>query len=86
MSRLDPHFRLRIPAALKAEIEMSAAAKGKSMTAEIVARIQGATDLRDSIAIVVLQSVLRVKVTSSAKAAAAYAYEYADAMLEARGK
>jgi len=41
MARNDPHFRLRIPAELKAEVERAALDNGRSINAEIVARLQG---------------------------------------------
>jgi Arc-like DNA binding domain len=41
MSRDDLHFRLRIPEALKNQIEKAAAANKRSMTSEIVARLEG---------------------------------------------
>ncbi len=40
MSRQDLHFRLRIPEELKARVEKAAAEKNRSMTAEIVARLE----------------------------------------------
>ncbi|MBW9113411.1 Arc family DNA-binding protein [Rhizobium cauense] len=40
MSRNDPHFRLRIPENLKREIEASAHANSRSITAEIVTRLE----------------------------------------------
>lgn len=40
MARDDLHFRLRIPDDLKTRIEEAAAAKRRSMTAEIVARLE----------------------------------------------
>jgi hypothetical protein len=40
MARDDLHFRLRIPEALKARIEESAAQNNRSMTAEIVSRLE----------------------------------------------
>lgn len=40
MARDDPHFRLRIPAALKAKIELSAEANNRSINAEIVQRLE----------------------------------------------
>lgn len=40
MSRDDLHFRLRIPGDLKVQIEAAADANRRSMTAEIVARLQ----------------------------------------------
>lgn len=55
MSRDDLHFRLRLPAALKSEIEADAAANGRSMTAEIVARLSGTqASLRDQFAMSVV--------------------------------
>lgn len=44
MARDDLHFRLRIPEALKARIEQSADANRRSMTAEIVARLEESLD------------------------------------------
>jgi hypothetical protein len=40
MAKDDPHFRLRIPAETKAQIEKSAAESGRSINAEIVVRLQ----------------------------------------------
>lgn len=40
MSRDDLHFRLRIPPALKARVQAAAAANRRSMTAEIVDRLE----------------------------------------------
>ncbi|PWR24576.1 Arc family DNA-binding protein [Zavarzinia aquatilis] len=40
MSREDLHFRLRIPPDLKNKIEAAATASHRSMTAEIVARLE----------------------------------------------
>lgn len=40
MAREDLHFRLRIPEALKNQIEQAAALKRRSMTAEIIARLE----------------------------------------------
>lgn len=45
MSRDDPHFRLRIPEELKAQIEKSAATNNRSMTAEIVSRLERSFDV-----------------------------------------
>ena len=39
MARNDPHFRLRIPAGLKFEIEQKAEINGRSINAEIVDRL-----------------------------------------------
>jgi hypothetical protein len=40
MARDDPHFRLRIPAELKARIEHAATTNGRSVNAEIVAALE----------------------------------------------
>ena len=40
MGREDLHFRLRIPEALKSQIEIAAQENRRSMTAEIVARLE----------------------------------------------
>lgn len=40
MARQDPHFRLRIPEALKNQIEAAARANARSITAEIVERLE----------------------------------------------
>lgn len=40
MSRDDPHFRLRVPEELKAKVEAAANKKRRSMTAEIVDRLE----------------------------------------------
>lgn len=40
MAREDLHFRLRIPEALKGRIEAAAATTRRSMTAEIIARLE----------------------------------------------
>lgn len=45
MARDDLHFRLRIPEALKAQIEASAKANNRSMTAEMVSRLERSFDL-----------------------------------------
>lgn len=44
MSREDLHFRLRIPAELKQSISDAADRNGRSMTAEIVHRLQSSLD------------------------------------------
>lgn len=46
MSKDDPHFRLRIPADLKVEVEAAAVANNRSINAEIVSRLQNAGDER----------------------------------------
>lgn len=40
MARDDLHFRLRIPGELKAQIEKSAAENNRSITAEIISRLE----------------------------------------------
>lgn len=40
MARDDLHFRLRIPEALKAQVEEAAAANNRSLTAEIISRLE----------------------------------------------
>ncbi|HEV7307289.1 Arc family DNA-binding protein [Ensifer sp.] len=40
MTRQDPHFRLRIPETLKDQIETAARSNARSMTAEIVERLE----------------------------------------------
>lgn len=40
MARDDLHFRLRIPEALKAQIEQAAASNNRSLTAEIISRLE----------------------------------------------
>ena len=40
MKQTDPHFKIRLPPDLKARIEESAKTSQRSMTAEIVARLE----------------------------------------------
>lgn len=40
MSREDSHFRLRIPEGLKAQVAKAAAENNRSMTAEIITRLE----------------------------------------------
>lgn len=40
MSRADPQFKLRMPAALRGQVEQSAKAARRSLNAEIVSRLQ----------------------------------------------
>lgn len=49
MARDDLHFRLRIPEGLKELVEKSADANRRSMTAEIVARLERSFDLDDGL-------------------------------------
>lgn len=51
MAREDLHFRLRIPEDLKARIEASATLNKRSMTAEIIARLEQSFDGWPSIAL-----------------------------------
>jgi hypothetical protein len=44
MSREDPQMKIRLPEALKARIEQSAEAAGRSMNSEIIARLQATYD------------------------------------------
>lgn len=45
MSRADPQVNFRIPADLKAKLEAAASEKRRSITAEVVARLQATIDL-----------------------------------------
>lgn len=47
MARDDLHFRLRIPETLKDLIEKAAAANNRSMTAEIVSRLDRSFEIQD---------------------------------------
>lgn len=40
MSRTDPQFKLRMPAALRAQVDQSAKAARRSLNAEIVIRLE----------------------------------------------
>ena len=40
MARDDPHFRLRLPPELKAQVEEAARAAGRSINTEIVQRLE----------------------------------------------
>ena len=40
MSRTDPQFKLRVPAALRLQIEQAAQAARRSMNAELVIRLE----------------------------------------------
>lgn len=40
MSRADPQFKLRMPAALRGQVEQSAKAARRSLNAEIVIRLE----------------------------------------------
>lgn len=56
MAREDLHFRLRIPEDLKKRIESIAEANGRSMTAEIIARLE--TSINDERQLRVDQAVI----------------------------
>lgn len=89
MSREDLHFRLRLPADLKAEIEAAAEANAKSMTAEIVARLRDReASLRDRFAGQALAGIAETYLGAAVDPAgyARAAYAYADAMLAERAK
>mgnify|MGYP001766224447 CR=1 FL=1 len=47
MAREDLHFRLRIPEALKERIEAAAASNNRSMTAEIISRLERSFEVED---------------------------------------
>jgi hypothetical protein len=47
MAKDDPYFRLRVPENLKAQIEKSAAESNRSMTAEIISRLERSYDVDD---------------------------------------
>lgn len=49
MARDDPYFRLRIPEALKARVEKSAAESNRSMTAEIISRLEQSYSITDEL-------------------------------------
>lgn len=40
MSRVDPQFKLRMPPALRAQVEQAATASRRSLNAEIVVRLE----------------------------------------------
>lgn len=93
MSREDLHFRLRIPEHLKAMIKDAAYSNGRSMTAEIVARLSGISeDLRDRFAMAAMTGILAHPFTDGSDflhdkgpiAVAGWSYLMADAMLAAR--
>jgi len=78
-------FPVRLPDGVRDEIKKVAKANGRSMNAEIVARImaptEGSLSLRDWLAGMVL---VRESGEHTPDDAAAWAYRYADAMLKAR--
>lgn len=93
MSREDLHFRLRLPEALHSAIKADADAKGRSMTAEIVARLSvDDAALRDTFASQALIGMgtwmpagfVNLNTDEAAKSRAEFAYRQADAMLAAR--
>lgn len=40
MSRLDSQFKLRVPSALRAKVELAATASRRSLNAEIIVRLE----------------------------------------------
>lgn len=48
MAREDPHFRLRFPTDLREKVEASARANKRSMTAEIIHRLEGTFPASDA--------------------------------------
>ena len=40
MSRLDPQFKLRLPPALRAQVEQAATVSRRSLNAEIIVRLE----------------------------------------------
>lgn len=88
-SNSDPQFKLRIPARLKSGIEAGAAANNRTVTAEILYRLECSAieggcskSLRDEIAIAALIGLAQVPQLDNHPAI--LAYEMADAMLAAR--
>lgn len=49
MAKDDPHFRLRLPAELKAEVERAAKENNRSINAEIVSRLEDSILARNGI-------------------------------------
>ncbi|MDW9588689.1 Arc family DNA-binding protein [Sinorhizobium meliloti] len=47
MARQDPHFRLRLPEDLKSRIEDAAARNRRTMTSEIIARLESTFSRED---------------------------------------
>lgn len=87
MSREDLHFRLRIPADIKAKIEKAAQSNRRSVTAEIVNRLSAdSEDLRDGFAMAAIKGLLTADVNFLVKPdeAADRAYVIADAMISRR--
>lgn len=95
-ARGDDQYMLRLPAGMRDEIKASAEANGRSMNAEIIARLVGQQSLRDHFAGLALSATLMnselcrlLKNTSDAgedlsDAVAIHSYELADAMIAAR--
>lgn len=59
MAREDPHFRLRIPESLKQQVEQAASDNHRSITSEIVARLERSFMSRDEITKLDLAEELR---------------------------
>ena len=45
MARSDPSFHVRLPAAMQKRLRLAAAENGRSINAEILARLEGSLDL-----------------------------------------
>ncbi len=68
MAKDDPHFRLRIPEALKRQITAAAAENKKSINAEIVARLaQSFDESRMNLDMDGLSSLMKVFVDDAVK-------------------
>lgn len=59
MARTDPHFKIRIPTELKQRLEAVAAANKRSITAEIIARLEDSFDTLDDI--VLLNRMMEIR-------------------------
>lgn len=89
-------FQVRLPDGLRDEIKAAAEANGRSMNAEIVARLQNQPSLRDLFACEALGSLMSQRVIavdnlgyvlpSEKEPLCRAAYRFADAMLKARGE
>lgn len=94
-SRGSDQFALRLPDGLRDQIKADAAANGRSMNAEIIARLEGGAEtLRDKAALAALPALLNELYASSIRLRATYdnvhkiaafaAFETADAFMAAR--
>jgi hypothetical protein len=91
MSHTDPQVNMRLPADLLQRIAADATANKRSTTAEVVARLEAsAKTLRDEFAMAALTGMLshgqgpNTAWHDHMPSAAEWAYEFADAMLDAR--